>query len=170
MQCPACHNEVPSENAFCNQCGAPMSQAATPGAAPQAAAGVTTPPPATYAQPVAAGSGLSDTAAGAIAYLTIIPAIIFLVVEPYNKRPFVRFHSFQSIGLCVAWFAIWILVMIVHMVLHFIPLIGLLFVFVDLAIGVGFFLLWLFVILKASKGEWYKLPFIGDFAEKQARS
>lgn len=170
MQCPACHNEVPSENAFCNLCGAPMAQAATPGTAPQAAAGAATLPPATYAQPVTAGSGLSDTAAGAIAYLTIIPAIIFLVVEPYNKRPFVRFHSFQSIGLCVAWFAIWILVMIVHMVLHFIPLIGLLFAFVDLAIGVGFFLLWLFVILKASKGEWYKLPFIGDFAEKQARS
>ncbi|MGH9596071.1 MAG: DUF4870 domain-containing protein [Edaphobacter sp.] len=148
-----------------------MSQAAPPGAAQQAAtAGAPTSPPATYAQPVAVGSGLSDTAAGAIAYLTIIPAIIFLVVEPYNKRPFVRFHSFQSIGLCIAWFAIWILVMIVHMVLHFIPLIGLLFVFVDLAIGVGFFLLWLFVILKASKGEWYKLPFIGDFAEKQARS
>lgn len=166
MQCPACHNEVPSENAFCNQCGAPMSQAATSGAAPQAA----TAGAATYAQPVAAGSGLSDSAAGAIAYLTIIPAILFLVIEPYNKRPFVRFHSFQSLGLCIAWFAIWIAVMVLHMVLHFIPLIGLLFVFVDLAIGVGFFLLWLFVILKASKGEWYKLPFIGDFAEKQARS
>jgi uncharacterized membrane protein len=143
-----------------------MSQAATSGAAPQAA----TAGAATYAQPVAAGSGLSDSAAGAIAYLTIIPAILFLVIEPYNKRPFVRFHSFQSLGLCIAWFAIWIAVMVLHMVLHFIPLIGLLFVFVDLAIGVGFFLLWLFVILKASKGEWYKLPFIGDFAEKQARS
>jgi uncharacterized membrane protein len=169
MQCPACHNEVPSENAFCNQCGAPMSQtAAAPGAASQTAGA--TLPPATYAQPVAAGAGLSDSAAGAIAYLTIIPAILFLVIEPYNKRPFVRFHSFQSLGLCIAWFAIWIAVMILHGVLHFIPLIGLLFVFVDLAIGVGFFLLWLFVILKASKGEWYKLPFIGDFAEKQARS
>jgi uncharacterized membrane protein len=147
-----------------------MSQTATPGAAPQPAGAAATAPPATYTQPVAAGSGLSDTAAGAIAYLTIIPAILFLVIEPYNKKPFVRFHSFQSLGLCIAWFAIWIAVMILHMVLHFIPLIGLLFVFVDFAIGLGFFLLWLFVILKASKGEWYKLPFIGDFAEKQARS
>lgn len=32
-----------------------------------------------------AQSGLSDNAAGALAYVTIIPAIIFLIVEPYNK-------------------------------------------------------------------------------------
>jgi hypothetical protein len=39
-----------------------------------------------------------------------------------------------------------------------------------LAVGLGLFLVWLFVIMKASKGEWYKLPLIGDFADKQARS
>jgi len=165
MQCPACHNEVSSQNAFCNHCGAPM-----PGTAPQAAAaGVATPPPAAYSQPVA-GAGLSDNAAAALAYVTIIPAIIFLVIEPYNKKPFVRFHSFQSLGLCLVWIALWIVITIMHSVLHFVPLIGLLFAFVDLAIGLGFFLLWLFVILKASKGEWYKLPVIGDFAMKQANS
>jgi uncharacterized membrane protein len=26
------------------------------------------------------------------------------------------------------------------------------------------------LLIKASQGEWYKLPVIGDFAEKQARS
>ena len=30
--------------------------------------------------PISAQSGLSDTAAGALAYVTIIPAIIFLLV------------------------------------------------------------------------------------------
>jgi uncharacterized membrane protein len=168
MQCPVCHNEVSPQNAFCNHCGAPMA-VAVPQAAP-AGAGAT--PPPTYAVPpvAATGSGLSETAAAAISYITIIPAILFLVIEPYNKIPFVRFHSFQSIGLCVVWFALWIAVTILQMVLHFIPLIGVLFIFVHLAIALGMFLVWLFVILKASKGEWYKLPFIGDFAEKQARS
>ncbi len=47
-------------------------------------------------------SGLSDNAAGAIAYITIIPAIIFLIVEPYNKNSFVRFHAWQSIFLGIA--------------------------------------------------------------------
>ena len=50
------------------------------------------------------------------------------------------------------------------------PGIVLLFSLIHLAIGLGLFIVWLFVILKASKGEWYKLPLIGDFAEKQARS
>jgi uncharacterized membrane protein len=156
MQCPACNNEVANQTAFCTHCGAPMGAAATPGG--------------TAVQPVAASSGLSDNAAGAIAYITIIPAIIFLVLEPYNRIPFVKFHSWQSIGLCVAAFIIQILVMIADGATHFIPGMVFLFMLIHLAVGLGLFLVWLFVILKASKGEWYKLPFIGDFAEKQARS
>jgi uncharacterized membrane protein len=168
MQCPACHNEVSPENAFCNHCGAPMA-AATSQAAP-AGAGATTPPPTYAVQPVASGSGLSENAAGAIAYLTIIPAIIFLIIEPYNRIPFVRFHSWQSIGLCVAAFVLQVIVSIIETMAHFIPGTVFLFMLVHFAIGLGIFLVWLFVILKASKGEWYKLPFIGDFAENQARS
>ena len=44
-------------------------------------------------------SGLTDNAAGAIAYITFIPAIIFLAIPPYNTSPFVRFHAWQSIFL-----------------------------------------------------------------------
>jgi uncharacterized membrane protein len=164
MQCPVCHNEVAAQTAFCNHCGAPLS------AAPGVPAGA--PPAPTYAvQPAAAvGSGLSDTAAAALAYVTIIPAILFLVMEPYNRKPFIKFHSFQSIGLAVAWIAIWVIISVMHIALHFIPLIGVLFLFVNLLVCVGFFVLWLIAIIKASKGEWYKLPIIGDFAMKQANS
>ena len=42
-------------------------------------------------------SGLSDNAASGLAYITIIPAIIFLVVAPYNQKPEIRFHCWQSI-------------------------------------------------------------------------
>ncbi len=125
--------------------------------------------PPLFLPPVSASSGLSDTAAAALAYVTIIPAIIFLVLEPYNKKPFIRFHSFQSIGLAVVWIAVWIAVMIVHTILHFIPLIGLLFVFVDLAVAAVFFIAWLMCIIKASQGQWFKLPVIGDFALKQSQ-
>jgi len=168
MQCPVCHNEVAPGTSFCNHCGAPLSAAT--GAAP---AGAGVPPAPQYAvQPaaIAGSSGLSDTAAAAIAYITIIPAIIFLVIEPYNKKPFVKFHSFQSIGLCVAWFAVWIAVTILQMVLHIIPMMWLLFSILHLCIALGFFIIWILAILKASKGEWYKIPFIGDFALKQANS
>ena len=117
-------------------------------------------PPQPQGAPAPAQSGLSDSAAGALAYVTIIPAIIFLIVEPYNKKSFIRFHSWQSIFLSIAAFAI-------HMVLGIIPVIGwLILAFLDL----GFLVLWVIVLLKALKGERYELPIIGKFAAQQAGS
>jgi uncharacterized membrane protein len=178
MQCPVCHNEV-SQSAFCSSCGAPLAaagDAAGSSAPPPPAytnvppAYSTVPPAYTAAPPIATSSGLSENAAAAISYLTVIPAIIFLVLEPYNKMPLVRFHSWQSIGLCLASIVLQAIITVGEMVMHFIPGIILLFTLVHFVIGVGLFLVWLFIILKASKGEWYKLPIIGDFAEKQARA
>ncbi|HTZ89209.1 MAG TPA: zinc-ribbon domain-containing protein [Alloacidobacterium sp.] len=172
MQCPSCHNEVAPQATFCGFCGAPIAAAPAGGAVPPA--GYTPVAGSVYAAPATPGApaagGLSENAAAAIAYITIIPAIIFLVLEPYNRMRLVRFHAVQSIALAVAWFVIWICVSIVHTMLHFIPFLYLLLVLVDLAISVGFFIAWLLCILKASKGEYFKLPIIGDFAEKQANS
>jgi uncharacterized membrane protein len=179
MQCVVCHAEVSPQSAFCNNCGAALAAQApadTAGYTPVGAVGGVPPPPtyatppAYVAPPMAASAGLSDNAASAIAYITIIPAIVFLVLEPYNRIPLVKFHSWQSIGLCVGAIVLQIVVTILDLVLHFIPGLFILFSLLHLAIGLGLFCLWLFVILKASKGEWYKLPVIGDFAEKQARS
>jgi len=111
-----------------------------------------------FPPPQPAQTGLSDNAAGALAYVTIIPAIIFLIVEPYNKNPYVRFHSWQCIFLGIAAFAI-------QMILTIIPVIGwILIPFVSL----GFLVLWVFVLLKALKGERYELPLIGKYAAQQA--
>jgi len=106
-----------------------------------------------------AQSGLSDTAAGALAYVTIIPAIVFLVVAPYNSNSFVRFHSWQSIFLGIAAF-------VVDTVCSFIPILGW-FVLLPLCM-IGFLVLWIMAILKALKGERFKIPVIGKFAEQQA--
>jgi uncharacterized membrane protein len=180
MQCPVCHNEVGAQAAFCNHCGAPIAAAQSPPAPAYTEVPVaSTPPPAAYPPPgayppaAAASSGLSATAAAAIAYITFIPAIIFLVIEPYNKIPLVRFHSMQSIALSVVWFAFWVVVAILSAILAFIPglrLILFLFPLLHLAIFLGVFIFWLMAIMKASKGEFYKLPIIGDFAMKQAQS
>ena len=104
--------------------------------------------------------------------ITVIPAILFLVLDPYKKMPLVRFHSFQSIGIAVAYFALWIVVAIGSMLVAFIPgvrVLLLLMPFVYIIVGLGFFALWLMAIIKASKGEWFKIPFIGDFAMKMAQ-
>ena len=132
---------------------------------------VTPPPqPPAYVPPAASSSGLSDNVAAALAYVTIIPAIIFLVLQPYNKVPLVRFHSFQSIAFCVGAIVVQVAVMIIEGFLHFIPLSWVLFGALNMLVGLALFIAWVVVILKASKGEWYKLPIIGDFAEKQAKS
>lgn len=173
MQCPVCHNEVGAQSAFCGHCGAPIAAAAPEAIPPQAA--YVSVPAAGYPPPgAAASSGLSPNAASALAYVTVIPAILFLIIEPYNKTPIVRFHSFQSIGLAVVWFVLWMVIFIVSMVFAFVP--GLHFITIFLfpllhfALMIGLFIVWLVTILKASKGEWFKLPVIGDFALKQAQS
>jgi uncharacterized membrane protein len=47
----------------------------------------------------------------------------------------------------------------------FIPVIGLI---IDILLGIVMFVLWILLMYKAYEGEKFKLPFIGDFAEKQA--
>jgi len=101
-----------------------------------------------------------------LAYVTIIPAIIFLVLEPYNKSRFIRFHSFQSIFFCVAMIAISIALSI----FSFIPLVGLILLPVHLLFGLGIFAVWIILLLKANQGQMFKLPIIGDMAEKQANA
>lgn len=113
--------------------------------------------------------GLSDNAAGAIAYITIVPAIVFLVLPPYNASPYVRFHAWQSILLNAAAFIIDVAVGFVltltvifahfgYFGLHMIwPLVDL----VWLAT-------WILCVVKAVNGQRFKLPIIGALAEQLA--
>jgi uncharacterized membrane protein len=109
-------------------------------------------------------TGLSDNAASGLAYITIIPAIIFLIVPPYNQKPLVRFHAWQSIFLFIAWIVIDIGLHFVGRILIFGCFAGI----VSLLVGLGLFILWLIVLIKAFNGQRFKIPVIGDLAEKQA--
>jgi len=122
------------------------------------------PPPPQYQAPAPAGSGLSDTAAAGLAYITIIPAIIFLIVEPYNRSPNIRFHSWQCIFLSIAWFIADICLVIVGRL----PFIGWVTWMLFPLVGLGFFILWLVVLFNAFNGKRFSIPFIGDLAAKQA--
>jgi uncharacterized membrane protein len=115
----------------------------------------TTPPPV---QPAAEPTGLTPNLAGGLAYITIIPAIIFLVVAPYNRDPFIRFHSWQSLILGVGS-------LVVHFVLHFIPFFGWV---ISGLFSILVLILWLVAMLKAFQGQEWKIPVIGDLAKQQA--
>lgn len=112
-------------------------------------------------------AGLSENAAGGLAYITVIPAIIFLFVQPYSKSRYVRFHAWQCIFMTIAWWVIDIGIWIFGHMLVFFRLLTLgLYPLVALAM----LILWLMVLIKAFNGEKFKLPVIGDLAEKQANA
>jgi uncharacterized membrane protein len=118
----------------------------TPGATP-----LPTPPPP------AAASGLSDNVAGALAYITIIPAIVFLVLEPYSRNSFIRFHSFQCLALAACWICVSIIMAI--------PVLGWILGVVGLLV---LFCAWILCIVKAFAGVRFKLPVIGNIVDNLA--
>lgn len=111
-----------------------------------------------------ATSGLTDDAASGIAYLTFIPAIIFLVVAPYNTNPKVKFHAWQSIFLAGAWFCIWVCLVILGMI----PFLNLVDIVLFPVVGIAFFILWLITMIQAFQGKRFSIPVLGSFAAKQA--
>ncbi len=105
-----------------------------------------------------ADQGLSDTAAGTLAYVTIVPAIVFLIMAPYNTRPFVKFHAFQCLGLFAVGFCLGIVGVI--------PILGWI---VWLLGSLTLLVVWILSLVKASQGRYLKLPVISQFAAEQAR-
>ena len=106
-------------------------------------------------------TGLSDTAACGLAYFTFIPAIIFLVVAPYNINPKVKFHAWQSIFLTGVAIVFWVIALI----LVFVPILGLL---ISLLGWLGLLILWIICVVKAFNGDRFVIPVIGQLAAKQA--
>ena len=105
--------------------------------------------------PAGTSTGLSPNVAGLLCYVGIwISGIILLVLEQKNK--FVRFHAAQSI---VAFGTI----TVAGIIFGLIPVVGDAFSWI---IGIIGFIVWIIMIVKASSGEWYKLPWAGDVAEK----
>jgi uncharacterized membrane protein len=119
-------------------------------------------------------SGFSDNSLGAIAYLTIVPALFFLAISPYNKSAYVRFHAWQSTMLSVTAF-------ILSFVLSFIPALstylGSLVTYIGSLVVLGLFVLiwivWVCISLlcavKALNGKHIKLPILGAWAEQQSK-
>jgi uncharacterized membrane protein len=146
--CTSCGAQIPDNANHCPGCGKP-AQAVGGGAAAAPAR--------------APAGGLTDNVAGMLAYITIIPAIIFLVIEPYNRNRFVKFHAFQSIFFFVA-------VIVVAVVMPFIAVIPFLGVLAWALVCLAEVILWVLLLLKAYGGQMWKLPVIGDIAEKQANA
>jgi len=99
-------------------------------------------------------TGLPPGLAGLLCYLGMwVTGIIFLVLEQHNRQ--IRFHAAQSI---VTFGALTLL----SIVLRFIPFVGGLLATV---VGITVFILWLVLMVKAYRGEFYRLPLASDLAD-----
>lgn len=115
--------------------------------------------------------GLDENDAGALSYLFgFLTGLVFYLVEDDNE--FVRFHAAQSTITFGGIFALSILLGFLPMFFEFIPfvgwMVGLLFGLISLLLAPIGFVLWLVLLIKAYKGEMFKLPVVGDMAEKYA--
>ena len=101
--------------------------------------------------------GMQSNLAALLSYLLgFISGIVFYVLEKENK--FVRFHAMQSI-------IVFGFLFVLGMFLAFLPIIGWVLGYVLWVIE---FILWIILMVKAYNGEMFKLPVVGDLAEKNS--
>ena len=157
--CANCGATLPEGSAFCAGCGASANTVQATASGPQIVA----------ASPTVASAGLTPNLAAALSYvLGLITGIIFLVMEPYKRDRFVRFHAMQSIFFCIAAIAFniaWsILVDILSDVSAWSAVV---LTPIGLVISLGFFLFWLFLMYQAYSHKEFRIPIIGAIAAKQ---
>ena len=125
--------------------------------------------------------GLDGNLAAALGYPIGILAIICLIMEKENR--FVKFHAWQSLLLYAAWIVVWIALVVLSIILGVIgiaasaagsagsalgSIIGLLGTIVWLVVFVGGLIAVILAAVKAYGGNYFKLPIIGNMAEKFA--
>jgi uncharacterized membrane protein len=148
LSCPDCAAQMPATAAFCPACGIPMRpEKPAPGKV----------------------GPFAENVAGGLAYLTFLPAIIFLARPPYKNNHFVRFHSAQCLLLWIAGIVITVGLKLAGLALFFIPMAGPLFVVLIYVVGgLALLTMWIVLVVKALQGEMYGLPILGAFAELYA--
>ena len=129
------------------------------------------PPPVQTAK---SSTGLEENLAALLTYIFgWITGLIFFLIEKDSRL--VRFHAMQSIllsvAVCVLGFVIWFLSIISWLVLSQIS--GLLSGLVSLLVGllafvlfIGFVIAAILCLIKAYQGQYFKLPILGNYAEK----
>jgi uncharacterized membrane protein len=148
--CTQCGNQVSDQDVFCAKCGQRQTGAA---------AGATTASPRDFLD------GVSPQTASIccyIPYLGWIAAIIALAAPKFQHDRVVRFHAFQGLYLFVVWLLVdWVVS----------PLFG--FVptpypsqIVRGVLKLAVVLSWIFMLVKTSQNEMYRLPIIGELAER----
>ena len=119
-------------------------------------------------------TGLDENVASLLSYVFgWLSGLIFFLIEKDSRL--VRFHAMQSILLNVLIAIIAIVLWIVTVVLVFAgaalgdalgAILGLLSTLIWLVFSLGLLIAWVMCLVKAFQSQYFKLPVIGNFAEK----
>ena len=142
--CTQCGTQVAALDAYCASCGARQVNAAKPTSDPL--------------------RNVSSRNASLICYIPLvgwIASIVVLASHRFKQDRTVRFHAFQGLYLFVAWLIVdWF----VSPFFHFGPhearhaITG--------ALKAFLFVVWIIMIIKTSHNETYRLPILGELAER----
>lgn len=111
-------------------------------------------------------------------FLNVIAGLLFFFTEPRENR-LLRFHALQGMFLAGVSFVIWVILTILGVAMGISSSMmpggdmaraggGLLFLMLRLVVGVAFLAVHIMGMVKANQGQMWKLPIIGDIAEKNA--
>ena len=129
------------------------------------------PPPVQTAK---SSTGLDENVAALLSYVaTWVSGLVFFLIEKESR--FVRFHAMQAILLGASflviggvlyfvWFFGWIIFASISEVLGW--LVGLVLGLLLLVFWIGFLIAFVMCLIKAYQKQYFKLPVIGNFAEK----
>ena len=151
--CTQCGSPVTDADRFCGKCGAPQPAHTTAGTGPGAAA--------TGRAHEFLGQ-MSSRTASLLCYIPMVGwifAIVVLASARFRHEYNVRFNAFQGLYLFVGWLIIdWVVspfFFIPGMPVHF-----------PNVFKLAMFLLWIFMMIKVNQGETYRLPVVGELAER----
>ncbi|HLQ30170.1 MAG TPA: DUF4870 domain-containing protein, partial [Ktedonobacteraceae bacterium] len=109
--------------------------------------------------------GMQPNVEAGLSYvLTWVTGLVFFFVEKQNR--FVRFHAMQSI---LFFGGITVLQIVLNVIGSFgVPFLGLIIGLVGLLLGIVELVGYIVLLINAFQGKYFKLPIVGDYAEKYA--
>jgi len=109
--------------------------------------------------------GMQPNVEAGLSYvLTWVTGLIFFFMEKQNR--FVRFHAMQSI---LFFGGLTVLRIILSVIGAFdVPFLGLIIALLSLAIGIIGLVGYIVLLINGFQGKYFKLPIVGDYAEKYA--
>ncbi|HET6980017.1 MAG TPA: DUF4870 domain-containing protein [Pyrinomonadaceae bacterium] len=131
-------------------------------------------PPPVQTAPAKSSTGLDENVAALLSYIAgWVSGLIFFLIEKDSRL--VRFHAMQSLLLNVLVIVLAVVIWVVTVVLWLIStqisgiismLVSLIATLVWVALGIGILVAVIMCLIKAYQGQYFKLPIIGNFAEK----